>query len=255
MRAIRNVVGLAILLVLWQAVAASGMVPVDYFPTVPTIAVALAGLATSSDFAAQLIVTAPHTLIGLALAVVLAVAVAIIAARFDLVRRTLDPLVSILRVLPPPAIVPISIFALGLGPRLFLFIVVFAAVWPVYLNAANALSAAEPVQILTGRSVGLSDWEILFTLRIPAAMPEIVTGIRVAGGIALLAAVASEMLAGQGGLGFVLYNAAFTLQVPEMYATMLVIGLFGVALNLLLGRISRLVVGWHIALTEQGGTA
>jgi NitT/TauT family transport system permease protein len=252
MRAIRKFVGLAGLLVLWQVVAMSGLAPVEYFPTAPSIAAALLGLATSADFVAQLVVTSSHAVVGLAVAAALAVAIAVIAARFELVGRTLDPLVSILRVLPPPAIVPISIFALGLGPRLFLFIVVFAAIWPVYLNAANALSAAEPAQILTGRSVGLSDWGILFTLRLPAAMPEIVTGIRVGGGIALLAAVASEMLAGQGGLGFVLYNSAFTLQVPDMYATMLVIGLLGVMLNLLFGRMSRLVVGWHVALHAQG---
>ena len=59
-------------------------------------------------------------------------------------------------------------------------IIAFAAVWPIYVNAANAFSAAEPVQLLTGRSFGYSNWEILFCLRLPAALPEIVTGVRLA---------------------------------------------------------------------------
>jgi ABC-type nitrate/sulfonate/bicarbonate transport system permease component len=252
---LRKLAGIAGFLLLWQVVAISGVTSVDYFPTLPTIAAALVTLLASADFLTQVAVTCEHSLAGLALAIVIGLGVAILGARVTLVRRSLEPLVGILRVLPPPALVPISIFVFGIGPRLFLFIIAFASLWPIYINAGNALAAAEPVQILTGRSLGLSKWQILLALRLPAAMPEIVTGIRIGGGIALLAAVATEMLAGENGLGFVLYNAAFTLQVPEMFAAMLVIGLIGVGLNLLLAGASRRVIGWHLALSARGGYA
>jgi len=160
-----------------------------------------------------------------------------------------------LRVLLPPAIVPISIFAFGIGPGLFLFIIAFASFWPIYMNAANALQASEPVQLLTGRSLGYSRWEILLRLRLPAALPEIVTGIRVGAGIALLATVAAEMLAGQSGLGFLLYDAAFTLRTADMFAIMVVIGVLGLLFNALVRQASRLVIGWHLAMTALGGSA
>ncbi len=253
MSSLRRLAGIAIFLALWQVIAVSGGVSDRYFPGLPAIAAALAALLVSADFLTQAAATCLHAVTGLALAIVLGLGIAVFAARLPLLRRSLEPFAGILRVLPPPALVPISIFALGIGPRLYLFIITFASIWPIYINAGNALAAAEPVQILTGRSLGLSKWEILLVLRLPAAMPEIVTGIRVAAGIALLAAVATEMLAGENGLGFVLYNAAFTLQTAEMFAAMLVIGVIGVAFNLLLAAASRSVVGWHMALSERGG--
>jgi len=244
--------GIALFLAVWEAVARSGSIPAEYFPTVPAIASAIVGFAASPDFIGQVGLTWGRTLSGLALAIALGLGVAIVTARYTIVRQALEPLVEMLRVLPPPAIVPISIFAIGLGAKLFLFIIAFAAIWPIYVNAANALSAAEPVQMLTGRSFGYSNWEILFRLRLPAALPEIVTGVRLAAGIALLAAVAAEMLAGESGLGYLLYDAAFTLRTTDMFAIMFVVGISGVLLNLLVANASRIFIGWHLGFAATG---
>src|SRR6185312_428707 len=229
--------GIALFLAMWEAVARSGSIPTEYFPTVPTIASAIVGFAASPDFIGQVSLTWGRTLSGLALAIALGLGVAIVTARYAIVR---------------PALEPISIFAIGLGAKLFLFIIAFAAVWPIYVNAANALSVAEPVQMLTGRSFGYSNWEILFRLRLPAALPEIVTGVRLAAGIALLAAVAAEMLAGESGLGYLLYDAAFTLRTTDMFAIMFVVGISGVLLNLLVANASRIFIGWHLGFAATG---
>jgi len=247
--------GIALFLLLWEIVARSGIVSAEYFPAVPTIATALAGLAASVRFLIELAMTWGRALAGLAIAIALGLGVAIVAGRYELVRRTLDPVVEMLRVLPPPALVPLSIFALGLGPQLFLFIIAFAAVWPVYINAANALKSAEPVQLFTGRAFGYSDWEILLKLRLPSAMPEIFTGIRLAAGVSLLAAVAAEMLAGRDGLGFLLFDAAFTLRTADMFAIMFAVGVSGVLMNLLVVAARRMVIGWHVRLTAMGEPA
>jgi ABC-type nitrate/sulfonate/bicarbonate transport system permease component len=249
---VKRLGGIVLFLAVWEGVARAGVVPVEYFPSVPTIAAALTQLFASPDFLRQIALTWTRTLAGLGVAIALGLAVAIAAGRYALLRRMLEPLVEMLRVLPPPAIVPLSIFFIGLGLPLFLFIIGFAAVWPIYINAANALAAAEPVQLLTGRSFGYSRWEILLFLRLPAALPEIVTGVRLAAAIALLAAVAAEMLAGQNGLGYVLYNAAFTLRIADMFAIMVVVGVSGVLLNLFVARTSRLFVGWHLDLAATG---
>ena len=115
----------------------------------------------------------------------------------------------------PQAIVPISIFIFGLGPQLYLFIIAFSALWPIYINAANALSAPEPVQVASAASMGYNDREILLRVRLPAAMPEIFTGIRLGAGIAL-GAVASEMLAAGSGTSSSRHiRATWTLPIPQ----------------------------------------
>jgi NitT/TauT family transport system permease protein len=251
----KGLIGLAIFAAAWEAVARSGAVPAEYFPSVPTIARALLALFGSADFLGQLAATWWRTLVGLALALVIGLGLAIAGAWIGAFRRMLEPLVEILRSLPPPAIVPMAILALGLGAQLFLFIIVFAAIWTIYLNAANGLAATEPVQILTGRSLGYAPWEILLRLRLPAALPEIMTGVRIAIGIALLAAVASEMLAGENGLGFILYDAAFTLRTADMFAIMVVIGVSGILLNTLVALASRWLIGWHFGLAAAAERA
>ncbi len=248
MARLRSLVGLVLFLVLWETVARSGLFSPDRFPPLVDIGASLARELASPKFLKNLFATWSRTLTGLAIAITLGLGLALLAGHFRIVHRMLAPTVDMLRVIPPPAIVPLAMFALGLGTPLFLFIITFAAIWPVYINAANALSSPEPVQMAMGRSLGYGDAEMLLRVRLPAAMPEIFTGIRIATGTALLAAVASEMLAGSDGLGHLLFDAGFSMRTPEMFGLMLLIGLSGVLLNALLGIVRWMLVGWHIRL-------
>src|SRR5665213_2224392 len=135
MGSLRRLAGIAIFLALWQVIAVSGGVSDRYFPGLRAIAAALAALLVTAGFLTQAAITCLHAVTGLALAIVLGLGIAVLAARLPLLRRSLEPFAGILRVLPPPALVPISIFALGIGPRLYLFIIAFASIWPIYINA------------------------------------------------------------------------------------------------------------------------
>lgn len=249
---LKSLAGLVLFLAIWEAIAISAVLPSQFFPSVPRIGAAAVALVRSSDFLAALVSTWELILGGLVIAVLTGLALALISARYAVVRRALAPLVEMLRALPPPAIVPPAIFAFGLGAPLFLFIVGFAAVWPVYVSTSNALATAEPVQMLTGRSLGYSNWEILLRLRLPAALPEILTAVKLAAGIALLAVIGSEMLAGSSGLGYLLYNAAFTGRSADMFAIMFVVGVTGILLQVVLLQASKALVGWHMSLSAMG---
>ncbi|MDE2005263.1 MAG: ABC transporter permease [Rhodospirillales bacterium] len=252
-RLTRPAAGFALFLIAWQALALSGATSTDFFPTVPMAAHAFATLLVDSGFWMDAAASAVRLFAGLAIAVAAGIGLALLAALVPLIRRMLEPLVEILRVLPPPALVPLAIYALGLGPRMFLAIIVNAALWPVYVNAANALAATEPVQMLTGRALGYGPVALMWRLRLPAAAPEIFTGIRIAAAFALLATVAAEMLAGTDGLGYELYNAGFSLAVPRMFALMLAIGLAGFGIQGLVALARWRLVGWHAALAASGG--
>ena len=248
-------VGLFIFLLIWEGVSRSGLVLQDYFPPVSAIVVAMAEELRSPKFVGNLLTTWTRTLAGLSIALVLGIGTAILAARYAWLQRLLAPAVDMLRVLPPPAIVPLSIFIFGIGPKLYLFIVTFAAVWPIYINAFNAISSPEPVQINIARSMGYSDSEIMLRVRLPAALPEIFTGIRIGSGLALLGAVASEMIAASSGLGALLYDAGFTLRVKDMFAIMFFVGISGILLNAAVALVRGWLIGWHIGLAAQGDHA
>lgn len=247
----RAAIGFAGLLLLWQGVVLSGWVPQTYVPGVPAIAVALVELLRDAAFWRHEALSLGRAFGGLAAATASAVALALLAARHPLVGRAVAPIVQVMLSLPPAALVPLSIFALGLGWALFAFVVWFAAFWTVYAGASNALRASEPVQLHVARALGYGAWETLLRVRLPAAAPEIFTAIRIAGAGCLMATVAAEMLAGRDGLGFLLYDAAFSLQTPTMFALLAVAGVNGVLMNQVVLGSRRRVAGWHDRLSAM----
>lgn len=249
---IRKIASLAVFALLWQAVAMAEVVPKTYLPSVVEILRAGWEMTLSGELVEAEIHTMFRALLGAGLSVVIGLSMALLASRISLLARMWAPVIEIVRSIPPAAIVPLAIFALGLTPALFIGIVVFAGVPTVYLPALNALSRTEPVQVQMARTLGYRPIETLFKVHLPAAWPEIFTGIRVMAAVALIAAVASEMLAGKDGLGFLLFDTAFSLRTSEMFATMLVAALNGILINQLVMIVRRPFAGWQDRLSKTG---
>lgn len=248
----RKSAGVLCCLLLWEGIARSGWVPREYFPAITDILAAGRDMVASGELPTAEIQTLVRALSGLAITIVLGIGLALLAARFSLLARMFAPLVEIVRSIPPAALVPLAIFALGLTPKLFIGIIVFAGFSTVYLTALNALLSVEPVQINAARTMGYGRLETLLRVRLPASMPAIFSGLRVAAGAALIASVASEMLAGKDGLGFLLYDAAFSLRTREMFAAMLVAAFNGILFNQLVLWARRPFAGWQDTLNRLG---
>lgn len=251
MRRLRFVVSLLLLLLLWQALVLAQLVPPEYFPgPVDTLQALWAGL-LSGEFSKALLQTVSRAVLGAIGATLLALLLALLTARYQRLRQAFEPLAEFFRPLPPAALVPMSIFFLGLGWALHAFILVFACLWPVYLNAAAALRSVPSVQLRTAAMFGYDGWGRVLRVQLPAALPEIFIGIRIAAGIALIATVVTEMLAGRDGLGYVLNDAATTLRIPDMFACLLLLMLSGLAMNGAVLALRRRVVGWHEGMTAS----
>jgi NitT/TauT family transport system permease protein len=251
-RILKRTAGLAAFFGLWQLLSLAGVIAESHLPPLQSIGAAFARLASDVDFAKHFTLTLSRMAVGFAVAVALALLTALLTGRYRWLRRMLEPTVDILRSMPPPALVPMMILILGLGAPLFYFVVVFGAMWPTYISASNALSVAEPVQVNAARSFGYSDWEIMWRVRVPAALPEAFSGIRLSAGIALLATVATEMLVGGDGLGYLIFNAGFSMLMPDMYALMFLIGATGIVVNAMVAGARRMVSGWSLRLAAMG---
>ncbi|MBT2792086.1 ABC transporter permease [Paraburkholderia strydomiana] len=245
----RRAGAIGFVLLAWQLVSHGGWVPREYFPDVPQIVDALVRLTVSGELIHAERVTLARTVVGVVVSSTLGFGLALLGAQVRAVRYALAPLVDIFQALPPAALVPLTIFALGFGEAFFLFVTCFAATWPVYIAAIRALTASELVQIQSGQSLGFTSMEILLQVRIPAALPEIFTGVRVAAGISLIATVASEMLAGRDGIGFMLFDTAFALRVDDTFAVLFVAAANGVLINALVVALRHQLLGWHEKLS------
>jgi NitT/TauT family transport system permease protein len=249
---LRRFTGLAVFMILWQLVSDSGLVPQKFVPSLRDIGAHVVSLLSSTDFYTSLYATLARSMIGLLIAVAVSLGLAFIAGHFPLVRRALEPLVDILRSLPPPVLVPLLIFVIGIGPELLYFVVIFGSMWPTYISASSAFATVEPVQVNTARSLGLGSWQIMWQVRLPAAMPEIFTGIRLSASISVLSTVASEMILGRDGLGALIYNTGFSMLWSEMYALLFVIGIIGIVMNALVILLHWQFSGWSIRYSAMG---
>jgi NitT/TauT family transport system permease protein len=254
-RALRLAVGLGGLVLGWQALVWTSWVPREYLPGVPEIGRAALELAASRRFWTAEGDTVMRSGVGLLVSSALGIALALAGARVRLIDRGIQPMVDILRSLPPSALVPLAIFAMGLGTPLYLFIIVFGGVWPVYVCAQNALAAASPVQRHTAAAFGYSRSETLWRVQLPAALPEIFAGVRIAAGACLISTVAVEMLAGQSGIGFLLFDSAFSLRTPETFALLVAAGVNGVVFNQAVAALRSPLAGWQdeLAATADAG--
>ena len=113
------------------------------------------------------------------------------------------------------------------------------------------ISVTAAPAVKPGRMFGLTNWGLLWRVKLPAAMPEVFAGIRYAATISLIAVVVAEMLAGRDGLGFMLIRKAFAMRIPEVYALMFVCALNGVVINAIVNLVRWRVTGWHMRMSER----
>ena len=206
----------------------------------------------------SLFVTLRITVAALAAAVILGGALAILFAQSPLLEISLFPFAVILQVTPILAIAPLII--IWLRDEVFLSLLICAwivAFFPVLANTTLGLKSADRNLADLFRLYGASRWQTLRYLRLPTALPFFLTGVRISGGLALIGAIAAEFVAGTGGaetgLASRILESYYRLQVPRLFAALVLLGATGIAIFALLSWVSRRTIGhWHeSALTEE----
>jgi ABC-type nitrate/sulfonate/bicarbonate transport system permease component len=252
---LRRLVALGLVLAVWQMTVWLEVVPERYLPQPLAAAEAMARVLATPDDIKAVALTLLRALAGFAFTVPLGIALGILGAAVPVFQRMLRPWTELLRPLPPAAIIPISVFAIGFGVKLYLFIIFFAAVWPVYFNTAAAFSGTDEVLLRTGRAFGCNSWTLIHSIVLPNALPQIFIGIRIAAGVSLIGSVVTDLFAGQDGLGYLLFERAFALRVPDVLALTVLCGINGMLFNQMVLILRRLVIGWHERMMAEAGAA
>lgn len=215
----------------WEAVSRAKLVSPLYFPPVTTIAAVFAKLTVSGLLPTQAGLTLGRALAGLALAAGLAVPLGLAMGVSRRVRGLFSPLVEMLRPIPPPAIIPAAMLALGIGDAMKVFVVFFACFFPILIGAADGARAVSPLLRLSAAAYGVSRFDTLARVILPAAGPSVAAGLRTAVPMALIVAVLSEMIGATSGLGHYILRMQRTFAIPEMYAGVTALGFVGLGLN------------------------
>ncbi len=160
-----------------------------------------------------------------------------------------NPILQILRPISPIAWIPLAILWFGVSDAAPVFLIFLASVLPITVSASAAVQNLQPVYLRAARNFGLGRVQLFRRVILPAALPQILTGVRIALGVAWLVVVAAEMIAVNSGLGYLIIDARNAGKRYDLVvAGMLVIGLIGLALDLLVRRLERFEeVSWGYA--------
>ncbi len=159
--------------------------------------------------------------------------------------------IDVIRPLPSTALVPIAALIFGIGNGMHIFIIVLATTVPILLATIDGVHGVDPLLIDSARTLGQSTSRIFRTVLLPAAMPRIATGLRVAIAIALIVGISSEMMMSADGLGRRVVYAQRMLHIPDLYAGVLTLAILGFCLNRAFLFAEGKVIGWHRGATKS----
>jgi NitT/TauT family transport system permease protein len=231
----------------WEAVVRLAHIPPFVLPAPSLVAITL--ITDRATLLASLWVTVKTTFAALAAAAGGGALLAILFSQWKWLERALLPFAVILQVTPLIAIAPLLLIYFGPWQAVLAcaFLVAF---FPILANCSLGLASADRNLIDLFLLYGASRWQTLVMLKLPAALPNFLGGLRIGGGLALIGAIVAELAAGasgqETGLAFRIVEAGYRLDIPRMFAALTLISLTGIAIFFTLSALSRLALRhWH----------
>ncbi len=228
---------LAAILVVWEAVARSGLLYQDVVPPLPTILVAFVALLGSGDTYRHLGVTAWEVGAGFATGLAAGLALGVLMGARRFFGDAVTPYVEGLATAPKIVFLPVAMLALGVGIESKIALGALSAFFPVVLNTAAGMREIRPVLIQVGRSFGLSAGQMARRIYLPALRRSVVISMRLGLGLAVVGVILAEIKLANRGLGFLAIEHYSHFRIPQMDAVLLFIFVLAAAANRLLGRL------------------
>jgi nitrate/nitrite transport system permease protein len=189
----------------------------------------------------QLAYSIARVLTGFLLAALAAIPLGFLIGMSPLLYRAFDPFIQVLKPISPLAWMPLALFTLQDSSISAIFVIFICSIWPMLINTAFGVAAVRREWLNVAKTLEVGPMRKAFRVILPAAAPTIMTGMRISVGIAWLVIVAAEMLVGGTGIGYFVWNEWNNLSIANIISGILAIGLVGMALDLSLARLTRLV--------------
>ncbi len=242
---------IAALLALWELASATGLVDTVSIPRVSTILASWAETIADGELPRQLGPTLWRLFSGFLLATLVAVPLGLLMGTVPFAYRLLEPITEIIRPIPSSAYIPVAILLLGIGNEMKIFVIFIACVFPTLLNTYGGVRGIDPILIDTGRTFNVTGGRALRQIVLPAALPSVLTGMRISLGIALIVSIIAEMISGNSGVGYFILDMQRIFRVPEMFAGIFTLGVLGYFMNFVFIQIEAYFLHWR---TASGGT-
>lgn len=241
----RRTAALAALLLTWELLPRLQLVDPVFLPPFSAVLHAWWGLARSGDLLVHTEASLIRAVSGFAIAIATAIPLGLLLGWYKRVAEVLSPVLELFRNTAPLALLPVFVLFLGLGETSKITIVVYSCFWPILLNTIAGVKGVDPLLIKSARSMGLGSPRLFQRVVLPASVPTIFTGIRLAGAYSILILIAAEMVGAKAGLGYLINYAQYNFAVGDMYAGILTISVLGLVINFGLLALERRCSTWR----------
>ena len=202
-------------------------------------------MAASGELLRHITASLSRVVWGFSIAAALGIVVGTALGRSRLLEHLVEPMLEMLRPIPPLAFLPMMVLWFGIGEASKVAFITYAAFFPIFTTTIEGIKYVDPVLIRAASSLGASERQIFWHVVLPAATPNIITGMRLAFGLSFFVIVAAEFIAAVSGLGFLINDARTFFLVSNMLLGAAVIGIIGVLANVLLRRIEGRLLRWR----------
>ena len=200
-------------------------------------------------------VTLQEIVAGYLLAIVVSIPLALAVAYSRFMEQAVYPVIVFLQIIPKIAIAPLFIIWFGFGFTPKLLLVFLLSFFPIVVSSLAGFKSADRDVMDFARTTGASSWRLFFKIRLPQALPQIFTGLKVGAALAATAAVVAEFVASDKGLGYLLLQYNGNIDTPMVFATIVLLSLLGLAVYYVVEIIERLAIPWHVSQQQTAADA
>jgi len=239
-----TVLSTSIIFALWEGLSRTGIITSEILPPFTTSFYGSLQLIASDEFSKHLLASSYRWAIGFSISLVLSIPIGIYMARSKRVYNFFDPLLTLTYPVPKAAMIPILMLWMGAGDLSKVTVIVIGCFIPLVISAYHGAQGVETSIIWSAKAMGMGERAVLFRIILPASLPTIFSGIRMALAISLIVVLGSEMIARQSGLGYYLFNSLEMGLYQTTYSVLIIISGIGLFLDAIFSLIMRKVLVW-----------
>lgn len=234
---------------LWEIAPRLGLFDSRYLPPFSTVAIAFMGLLLDGTLFTHSAISLQRLVLGLSAASGVALPLGFLFGVSPRLYRFVSPLVEYFRHNSELALMPVFVLLFGIGETTKIFVLFWAAVWPLLLATIGGVRDVDPLHIKDARSMNATSWQVLTKIIVPSALPAVFNGLRISAAYSILVLITAEMLGRSPGLGNLV--AGNSLRPARMFAAIAATAFFGLAINHAILSIERLLDSWRVSPSES----
>jgi sulfonate transport system permease protein len=234
-----------LILLVWQILVQGNLLSTRVLPAPSAVGQAALKLALSGELFHSLLISTTRALLGFVIGGSIGFILGLMNGIFVWSEKLLDTSVQMLRTIPHLAMIPLVILWFGIGESAKIFLVSIGVLFPIYINTFQGIRTIDAGLIEMGKVYGLSFWQLLWQIMLPAALPSILVGVRYALGVMWLTLIVAETIAADSGIGYLAMNAREFMQTDVIVFSILMYACLGKLADILARSLEKKLLSWH----------